>query len=580
MKKKICFLRIILLIMFAGMVTLADDIKIPSCHTEDSLLYLANRLGLNIIYTNFTNCNSKRFYSEAKDIENIISEYQSQNSEILKLEYLKEKNTIICYNNDSEIFLKKLLLSNIIIESGEKIIALLDDQLQIKLNVIFHEKYFPQKGNLAFKYFKDHSSSSVYEILSAFFGDGGQYSVKIERFPIYEKRTEDTIKLLEETLRREDTPSEAHQAINEMLNDIRGASNNKKEDKQSCSILISRNRFANNPSYYDLSLYLQKAENESYQHKSEDKQIIDFSDFCFWMKMYLSFESIPFLEYLFTKDVFNKSSPFSRKIFLEQVPFFLLEEENYGAIEVILKNLYKIESKEMKKNILENLVDINKTRLTEKSRKILLDFARQYEIKRLYLDTSKWVGDDLPEDYDRWQNFKVSETELVFECDKTIATTKYHLKFFKYKEPVKIGGIPLKKMEEADYSTPEKAYFSYLSARVLDWAKKSIYDENNFINEDFDLYACWRNWHSGFDPFILILYKVEISQIGNKKKDSPDLFLFIKVLSDANRIAAIPMKLDGKKWKFYLCWPRDAEILSDYIEEEISKTISKIEDGK
>ena len=181
MKKKICFLRIILLIMFAGMVTLADDIKIPSCHTEDSLLYLANRLGLNIIYTNFTNCNSKRFYSEAKDIENIISEYQSQNSEILKLEYLKEKNTIICYNNDSEIFLKKLLLSNIIIESGEKIIALLDDQLQIKLNVIFHEKYFPQKGNLAFKYFKDHSSSSVYEILSAFFGDGGQYSVKTER---------------------------------------------------------------------------------------------------------------------------------------------------------------------------------------------------------------------------------------------------------------------------------------------------------------------------------------------------------------------------------------------------------------
>ena len=603
MKAKILQYVFFLCVVLPSLPSIAADnelIQIPSgCYFAETLLYLAYHLKVNLIYTNTDNQLSKSFVGEILDPKKTIESFQEANKDVVDIWYDSEYNSMICTDKRVSEKFQKLMSSKISLHEDGNLYVLIgkkqrrfgltnrngsyvlkrgkNNEISIMLS-LFPNRVYP--CNDFIKIFS--ADTTVKQLLLGL--------VSSEKFPsschIYlkipmsasqkadEKRIAEELQKEIEAIESGATTTTTREEL-ALLKDSLAAMRTPvpEEDCYEVDIGMQIPKDWEGPTYEQIADLLKKPRKTlgqaPYQH------------ILFFFYKAIEYDTINFIDALLQYKVFD-NDPILCNVMPNSymVPGAIVRSKNYEAVKYLLKNLDSMKSYKMKELIIRAMSKIDKSHLDEDTRDIFLRFAKEFKLEEIYADTSKWVGDDLPEDYDRWQNFKVSETELVFECDKAIATTKYHLKFFKYKEPIKIGGIPLKKMEEADYSTPEKAYFSTCSERTYEWSKTSVYDIANYNEDDFSLYNQWKDWHSGFDPFILILYKVEISQIGNKKKDSPDLFLVIKVLNDANRIAAIPMKLDGKKWKFYLCWPRDAEILSGYIREEISKTISKIKDGK
>lgn len=557
----------------------ADEIKIPRSHMELSLQYLAHKLGVNMVYTNFDNCMASKFAVEASSFEDVISAYNARNSEFLRIEHIKDSNTIICIdkrNKEKEEFLGKILDSKITVDKNKKIYVVLEDkkimldisgenEKQIVDAMIWHIAQIPSstlKGAIIAVFKKDNSKACRIPLA---FADNAE----IEEDDEVDKDFNLIIEHMAQTEGREEA--------NKFLEAVKKSIEKNKKLSESITIEFLENNFVSEPSYEQILDFLKKSENDQYENPDGS---ISHMNVEFWLKKNLTFDSLRFIEFLIEKNAFNTCSPYSSEMYLAPIPSILHEESAIGSLAYLLKNMEKIKSRDMQECIVGSFIGLDKSSLDKEAKERLLHYAKLFKIERLYLDTSKWIGDDLPEDYDRWQSFKVPDTELVFERDKLIDKTQYHLKFFKYKEAIKIGGTPLRKVEEADYSTPEKSYFSAISARTYEWSKAAIYDTSNYKQDDFSLYAQWKRWNSGLNPFVLILYKIEVSQIGEQKKDSPDLFLLIKLLGEENMFTAIPMKFDTGCWKFYISRPRHVEILSDYIQKEIGKIDSRIKDGQ
>ena len=568
MNSRKCILLVVLtLALIANSVSLcADKIQIPKYYTEQSVVYLANQLGLRIIYSNYyAHPEANKFSMDVSLSKDSIVKGYNEKNDFLSMSYDSDNALLISCEKEKGLFFNELLGARISLDSkqnaffatisGKKYKIIMKGESSVKERIGIQTAVVREWGK------SYPTNPTLKELILTVFKQEGQSNCYIA---FWVQPPLEAVNILKQAVSDGDIPREVMDNLPQ----------NATEQTSYKLVFLNSNEEWKKPTYEQIAECL-KSPKRDLRIKSPAR------NFEFWFRQALTFDTASFIKYLIDQNLFDLAS--SRREYEVKflLPKVMLDSGDYKAIGYLIKNIDKIKNTDIQTQIVytfEYFAD--KSRLDSESLDLLASLAKKFNVvKKPLADTSRWVGDDLPEDYDRWQNFKVSETELVFECDKAIATTKYHLKFFKYKEPVKIGGIPLKKMEEADYSTPEKAYFSTCSERTYEWSKTSVYDIANYNEDDFSVYNKWKYWHSGFDPFILILYKVEISQIGNKKKDSPDLFLVIKVLSDANRIAAIPMKLDGKKWKFYLCWPRDAEILSGYIGRRYRKRFPKSKMG-
>ncbi len=556
----------------------AVPIKIPPCIPETSLSYLAYKFGLKVVYGSFDKRKVASFVADASDVEEVISQYQSQNADFLKMDFLKEANTIICYDKKTEEAQKGYLESRLILDGDKKIYAIFPEgKMPIEIMASIDDDGNENKVRDVFaQMIAANPSTTLREAIMAVMKNDKVNACEIMTYiSASDDDGDEDRQMFQALLESDDTSKGGKEFAKRMLQLIEDTSKSK-----TCTLTFYSNDFGREPTLDEIGIFLKNADDKLYELSSKDGASFSAVNMDFWFGRLLAFQSEEFLKYLFDKNLFNAAAPYAFEFYIDPVPSAIAEQKNYKAISLMLRNLHKIKSREMQENVIGNFVNIDKAKLSPNDLDLLLKYAKQFKIERIYVDTSKWIGDELPADYDRWQNFKVSETELAFEREKLIDKTQYHLKLFKYKEPVKIGGIPLRKVEEADYSTPEKAYFSSASERTYEWSKASVYDIANYNEDDFSLYRQWKDWHSGLDPFILLLYKVEISQSGEQKKDSPDIYFLIQLLSDDNMLAAIPMKLDGNQWKFYVSRPRHVEILGDYIQKEIAKTKPKIKDGQ
>ena len=83
---------------------------------------------------------------------------------------------------------------------------------------------------------------------------------------------------------------------------------------------------------------------------------------------------------------------------------------------------------------------------------------------------------------------------------------------YKYTQPFVIGGTPLLKFEPSDLDTPEKAYYSYYSARSYQWESALLYER--YPKEFYSPFYSWYNWHSGLSKIVEIKFRIDI--------DTPD----------------------------------------------------------
>lgn len=568
-----------IMVIYWSSYCLGKEIQMPPTVGKDDVEYLADRLGLNLVYSNFRGIwilpPSNVFSVDDADLGKLFGKYQEVNKD-RKVHYDSATKTLFCsdvlISPQFDAFLKSEVILNkqrkLQVKISGKTVRLLfggcsKDREELEKKYIDNwERIFPQPPT---------AKDLIYYMLVPDKRMECHINIQIP-YNWTKKDEEDNKNLLHDIQERlnDKQLSKADKRHYEEIIEI--LKRPVKFNQDSLEITITYrdkkpSQFWDDPSFEELAEVLKTTNYKLLRTRFRSPNLT-----MFFTAKYTIFNTTDFLKVLLGKGVFNH--PPDNNSFVQLIPNYLQLSKNYHVgVQYLLDNIDKISSKKMQKYWVSCIGSDGNNRkyLDEQSLKKLLNLAHEFKLERIYTDTSKWIGDDLPEDYDRWQNFKVSDTELVFERDKTIGKTNYHLKFFKYKEPVKIGGIPLKKMEEADYSTPEKACFSCYSERTFEWSKISVYGIDDYSGNDFDLYNQWKRWHSGFNPFVLVPYKVEITQSGEKRQDSPDLFLLERPLDGDNWIGATPMKLDGKNWKFYISCPAHIDALGDYIKEEILK---------
>jgi hypothetical protein len=547
---------------------------------KNALLYLASQLGVNVVHSNL-DLQSKRFSSEDSDIEKAIEKFQVENRELIKIHYDKDRKTIICSDKRIGATFEELLKSKIILDKGSKLHVLFGrkkKELQINGNSLQKSKEAIQEIILTEWGKTFPANLTVQELIFNVFtkekNSSCEIHIPVRTTPEEEEREKKHIaelkqrieaieegsdkaggwelEDLKEMFKRMETPTIQEQSSFDIYFHERGSKKNSEKWQE--------------PTYEQVAEFLKLSEKGQIMKAKRLHKHIEF----FFYK-FIAFDAIIFLPVLIENDVFDNPPEMTTQwlLYVGSIPHLLMESDDYKAIQYLLKNMHKIKSKEGQKGIIDSFSKLDKNRLDKESLDIFLSLAKEFKIERIYVDTSKWIGDDLPDDYDRWQNFKISEIKLAHEEDKTIGKTRYHLKFYKYKTPVKIGGIPLKKFEEADYSTPEKAHFSSLSARTYEWKKASYYGD--FSRNEYSPLDNWKRWNSGLDRSIEVIYKVEIAGGSSHQDGNPGLFLVKKILYENNKIVAIPMMFDNGKWKSILSWSVHTDILSNYIEEKIAK---------
>jgi hypothetical protein len=561
----------VLFVFAFSLLSQAEEVKIPASTPETSLSYLTYKLGMKTVFTNIDKRRVSSFTGDTSEPDATLAQYQLQNADFLRLDFVKESNAIICYDKETENVQTELLKSRLVLDADKIIYAILPEgKMRMDISSTIDDPHGDENiiRNMITQRIATNPSTTVIETIMAVLKEEKINTCRI--LASTAKNCDNERQIIEEILDCEANSVELKEMFKKILRETDITSKN-----ETLTLVYESNDFGREPTLDEIATFLKSADDKLYELSCPDGTMFSDLNLNFWFERLLTFQPEKFLKYLFDKNIFNAAAPYASEMYLAPIPSFLAAQKDYNAISLMLHNLHKIKSEEKQKDVVESLVNLDKTRLSPESLKTFLNYAKKFKIERIYIDSSKWVGDDLPDNYDRWKNFKVPDIELGFERDKSIDKTRYHLKFFKHKEPVKIGGTPLKKVEETDYSTPEKAYLSGISARTYEWSKASVYDVANYNEDDFSLYRQWKRWHSGINPFILILYKVEISRSGEQANASPDLFLLIKLLNDDNMIAAIPMKLDGRCWKFYISRSQHADKLGNFIEQEILKIKSR-----
>ncbi|HBC86315.1 MAG TPA: hypothetical protein DCZ94_05100 [Lentisphaeria bacterium] len=560
-----------------------DEIQIPKCHMQESLLYLAKHLGMNIINTN-VDLMSKSFSSNATDTKEIIEQFKKENKDTIDIWYDHEHKTLICSDKRLSNRFQQFLESKILLDKKDDNLYVLLGQKKKKLE-INGISFRPLQGveAQAGVIFVDTDKifSRDITVKQFIFGlNAGKNNLRACKVPFIIGMTEsqkaDERRIAGELKQRiEAIEGGADKADAEELNNLKSTLANSLADikdfperePESYNIYVSCQK----PDDWKAPTYEQIAQLLNAPGKTPGGHPFEHVEF-FYHKA-IEYDTDNFISALFKYKVFDNDPVCgclsSGVIFLMsgEIPDLIAESNNYDNIQYLLKNIGKMKSRKFQEHIISVFRDIDKDRLDKESLDIFLSLAKEFKIESIYVDTSKWIGDELPGDYDRWKNFNVPETKLVLEEDKPIGKSKYHLKFFKYISPVKIGGIPLKTFEQADFSTPERAFFSATSARNYEWEKASHYGE--FRKEYYSPLRNWKPWHSGLDHFTEILYKVEVEDGRAKAVGLPHLFLVLKLLDDNNKIVASPMTLDKTNWKFILSRTVHMDILSDFIEEKI-----------
>ncbi len=562
---------------FWGFLSFGKEIQIPKgVHIRDSVLYLTDQLGVNIIWSNFDSDSTRRvpmkFSVDDSNLANIIEKYQEANKDIIKITYIKEDNTIICVDKKVESIFEGFLQAKILLDNQHKVYTLLNNKKKgIEINGNARRK--SGKESIWDTLLNEWSEKSppnltMKELIFNVLKTGNINSCHIPILIPHSKYDEDEKKIideLKETIRGGTVSGEELNRLKEILKNMESPPLVREEN--SFRIYFKENL----PDEWKEPTYEQIAQFLNHPKKTLGKPPHRHLEF--FLRKALEYDSINFLSALIEYKVFDQDPTLVMNVSPTNImiPDIISKTNNYEAIQFLLKNIEKVKSYKFKETIISCFSSIDQTRLDKECLDIFLSLAKEFKIEKLYLDTSKWIGDDLPDNYDRWQNFKVSEVKLAHEED----FGEFHLKYYKYETPVKIGGIPLKKFEEADYSTPEKAHFSSLCARTYEWKKASCYD--NYTKDHFSLLNQWKNWHSGFNPFTEILYKVEVTDIRSNQKQEPIVFLVKKLLNDNNYISNTPMRLDKNNWKSVLSWTRIISDLSERIKEKIAKLESQTE---
>ncbi|HOK03619.1 MAG TPA: hypothetical protein PLN24_00005 [Victivallales bacterium] len=591
LKKEIGFLSSILLWGCCWLAYCAEEIQIPTCKfATTALYYLSDRLGASLIYTD-VGCQLNAFSCADTDVEILVKKFQEVNKDKIKIYFDRGSWTIFCSDIRISPFFEELLESVVEIGKDGNLYAGVST-IPMRLDINGHFAKEP-KQNIGKFYLANWEklfpkNPKLQELIFHMFDNEKRLVCHIPiAIPVTEQKNQkgqSVIAELKQIIMEGDATSIEDMERYAKLITLLDTPSVQKQDQISIVIDYSERKRLKR---WDDPTFEEVAEELLLDKKHPfGKEPFDVG---FFTAKFSTFESIEFLSVLLEKGVFNhdpqKSIVSGRQppIFhVNEIPNYLVNSGNYDGINFLLKNLDRIESKEMQRYLTScfGSKKLDRNRLGDDSINILMKYAKEFQLERIYADTSKWIGDDLPDGYDRWRDFKISETELVLEKDmNTVGKYLYRLKFFKYKEPVSIGGIPLKKMEEADYSTPEKAYFSCCSERTYEWSRASVYNNSEYFENHFDQYSQWKAWHSNVNPFAEILYKVEVS-CSPFRSGIPNIFLVVKQILEKDKLVNVPMIYDEGRWKFFTKWPKIAEILDDYIQKQIVALTQNEKEGK
>jgi hypothetical protein len=569
------------------------EIQLTNKDMTCNLLYLANQLGVKVIHTNFSprDLKFKKFSAEGSSIEEIIEKYQEEYKDILKIHYDKDRKIIICSDKRISYTFEQFLKYKIIRGKENRLYVLFGKKKQA---FQIRGDRLPGKGggeiqnNLVAEWGKAFSPNlTVQELIFDIFDRGEIASCEIPfKMGLPRQQGKKEKRIIDELKRKIQAMEEGSDKESEdgQLERLRGMLERMEQPIRGQDALNMYCHYQSPEDWkeptYEQSAEFLKIAGSGPMMPRERHRIIEF-----YIYKFIAFDAVNFLSVLLQHDVFDKAPArvglwaaiWRGSTIAHEIPRLLEDVDDYEAIQYLLKNMDKIKNKEKQRDIILDWVHIDKNRLDKESRDIFLTLAKEFNVERIYVDTSKWIGDDLPDDYDRWQGFNVSEVELVCEEDKAVGKiqyqTEYHVKFYHYRTPVKIGGIPLRKFEETDYSTPEKSRFSSLSARTYEWKKASCHDD--YPPAYYSPLSDWKRWNSGLDHFAEILYKVEITRVALSQQEASSIFLVEKILDKNNKIVTTPMILDKGKWKSVFRGSAHTEILSEYIEEKIATLLAQ-----
>ena len=448
----------------------AMDICIPNYYALDSLSYFAEKMDLNIVILGDSLRDKKTTefkLSFDADKTQILNQFKTANEGDISITYDEKSKTIFCCGKDKGVAFRELLDSEVEYKKPSNYVRKQDGtKRKLKMYGVSEKENKSYSEEIIIKseaQWKVPCKLSDY--LVSLMAEHNFRHCIIETFD--DSRSE--LDKIAKEMQRVNFPSgtERKKEIFEYIEQSKNINFNFIE------IFFSYERFSDEPDFGKLARYLQL--NTKIVNKRDPRWLGNPE---FWIVWYMTFSPQELLQYLFENDLFDKTTE-SRLGLIYMVPSVLVLRKDKKGVEFTLQNLGKVVNNERKRYIIDILSAFDKSLLDEKSAQLLFSYGKEFGIESLYLDTSKWIGDDLPEDYDRWKNFKIPETELSKEEKVTVDGNELLLRYYRYKEPFRIGGIPLKKFEETDWSTPEKAYISSSCARNNEWRKASLYEVDN-----------------------------------------------------------------------------------------------------
>ncbi len=540
---------------------LAVDICIPAYYAPYSLSYFAETMGFNIVIWRDSLQGEKtvefKLQSEPEKDE-ILQKFKTLNSN-LTIIYDKKSNILFCAGKAKEEEFLKMLASNV---SYEEPSNFLEEQnaRRYRLRINVHNLIESEEEKRLYYDEERLLKSETQWKVPCKFSDYLIELMKEHNFHFCSiQRSGDSVSelpsLLDE-IKKVDFGQEGEQRKANIIEHIKRAKNDK---EASIELFFSQQRFSEKPTMEKLGLFLQSSRKIINRKTPE---WLDKGDF--WIAWYMAFDSVNFIQNLLQNDLFDKTAE-SKIYFLYMVPSLLLSRQDKAGINFLLRNMDKIQSVERKRDIINAFRNIDKSLLDDEVASILVSYAKDFDVEELHLDTSRWIGDDLPDDYDRWQTFKISETELFREEEIIIDEERYILRYHKYKEPFKISGIPLKKFEETDWSTPETAYISYLCARNYDWYKYSIIcdiDKIPFDVYSLDKISIWKRWNMNSNAFRTIYFRVDASK---QEKSLPIYSFFICKLVNDKIVTRSLKKLEDNTWRVFRLESHDMARFSKHI---------------
>ncbi|MEM4247722.1 MAG: hypothetical protein QXH80_00480 [Candidatus Nanoarchaeia archaeon] len=316
-------------------------------------------------------------------------------------------------------------------------------------------------------------------------------------------------------------------------------------------------------------------------NSSESSDTLFIPDRFYILKYCATFYTKDFIDILEKSDFWSKHCFFEGDFIAENVIQALSANGDEVSIDYLFKIFPKIKPEHYSYylDFLPSPQDMGgkyAQRLSEmRAANKLFDFA--YNTKYWEPEKAIWKGDNRPDDYDCWTDFKIPE-KILIKTEKL--NEDAILSYYKYAKPFVISGLPLKRIEDIDISTPEKAYISALSAKTDKWQNKTWHIETGFPAFDSFksiAYGRWYLWNAYPDDHShLVRFRVDL-----KLNDDYYVFLHDKIrvpqiyaefykIKPESVVMNIQKRI-GSDYKYLPVKTRELDKIEDYIKVELEK---------